>query len=300
MEIFEELNINEGLSLAFGFFDGIHLGHRAVIKSAVDFAKNNNTKSAVITFQDHPCCFFYNIKPQYIIRKHDKIKILGELGVDYLYFLKFDDYFANMNGSEYLKNVIVENFAPKAISTGFNHFFGSQKTGDIKLLRAMQKDFGYTYFEVPSVMYENEIISSTRIRENLILGNFELVNSMLGYEYFLEETVVEGQHLGEKIGFRTANLNYPENLVEVGRGVYKVKVKYDKKIYNGIANYGLHPTVGENFRPVLEVHIFDFDKEIYGEKIKVTFLKKIRDEKKFKSIEELKTQIKQDIIKAQK
>lgn len=295
MQTFNEINTNKGLSLAFGFFDGVHLGHQAVIKSAVDFAKENNTKSAIITFQDHPCCFFYNVQPKYIIRRHDKIKMFEDLGVDYLYILKFDEYLAMMDASNYLKDVVVKNFAPTAISTGFNHSFGAKKSGNVQLLCTMQKEFCYQYFEVAPILYNSEIISSTRIREDLALGNIEMVNAMLGYDYFLEETVVEGQKLGRTIGFKTANLIYPENLVEIGRGVYKVKVQHKDETYDGIANYGLRPTVANTDKPTLEVHILDFDKDIYGEELKVTFLKKIRDEKKFDSLDALKMQIQKDL-----
>jgi len=295
MQIFNEIDTNKGLSLAFGFFDGVHVGHRAVIKSAVDFARENGTKSAVVTFQDHPCCYFYQLQPQYIISKHDKIKFFEELGVDYLYFIKFDEYLAMMDASEYLKDVIVKNFAPSAISTGFNHSFGAKKTGDVHLLCTMQDEFCYQYFEVPPVLYDGEVISSTRIREDLAIGNVELVNSMLGYDYFLEETVIVGQKLGRQLGFKTANLVYPDNLVEIGKGVYKVKVEHNGETFDGVANFGLRPTVSKNEKNVLEVHILNFDKDIYGEKIKVIFSRKIRDEKKFNSLEELKTQIQEDI-----
>jgi len=295
MQVFDELNFNKGLSLAFGFFDGVHIGHQAVIKSAVDFAKKNGTKSAVITFQDHPCCYFYNLKPQYIIKKSDKAKFLEDLGVDYLYCIPFDDYLAMMSADDYMKEIIIKNFEPTAISTGFNHFFGAKKSGDVNYLKKMQGEFNYKYFEIPPMLFNGEVVSSTRIREDLMLGNIELVNSLLGYEYFLEETIVTGAQLGRKIGFKTANLIYPDNLVQIGRGVYKVSVEYKGEMFKGIANYGLHPTVGENDKYALEVHILDFDKEIYGEKIKVTFFKKVREEKKFDSIEELKAQIKKDI-----
>lgn len=295
MQTFDELNINKGLSLAFGFFDGVHLGHKAVIKSAVDFAHSNNTKSAIITFQDHPCCYFYNVKPKYIIAKQDKINFFEKLGVDYLYFLKFDEYLAMMDASKYLQDVIIKNFEPKAISTGFNHSFGAKKSGNVQLLCTMQKDFCYKYFEVSPVLYDREIVSSTRIREDLALGNIKMVNAMLGYNYFLEETVIEGEKLGRQLGFKTANLIYPDDLVEIGRGVYKVKVEYNGTTHDGIANYGLRPTVSDGEKSTLEVHILNFDHDIYGERIKVTFLKKIRDEKKFNSLEELKEQIKKDI-----
>ena len=295
MEIFQELNTNKGLSLALGFFDGVHIGHREVIKSAVDFAKENNTKSAIITFQDHPCCYFYDIQPKYIIQKHNKLKFLQDLGLDYVYFLKFDEYLAVMDASQYLHDVIIKNFAPTAISTGFNHFFGARKTGDVKLLCTLQNDFCYKYFEVKPVVYKNEIVSSTRIRDDLSFGNIEAVNHMLGYSYFIEEKVVHGEEIGRTIGFRTANLVYPDNLVEPGRGVYKVKVEHENKTYEGIANFGNRPTVNDNEKNILEVHILDFDKDIYGDWLKVTFLKKIRDEKKFNSLDELKAQIQQDI-----
>lgn len=299
MQIFNEITENKGLSLAFGFFDGMHLGHKAVIKSAVDFAKENNTKSAVITFQDHPCCYFYHVAPKYIISKPDKVKMFEELGVDYLYFLKFDEYLAMMEASEYLRDVIIKNFKPTAISTGFNHSFGAKKSGDVKLLCTMQNEFCYEYFEVQPVLYKDEVISSTRIREDLSLGNIELVNSMLGYDYFMEETVVEGEKLGRELGFKTANLIYPDTLVEIGRGVYKVKVQYGSEIFDGVANFGMRPTVSEQAKQILEVHLLNFDKDIYGEKLKVSFLKKIRDERKFDSLDELKLQIKEDILRAQ-
>lgn len=301
MQIFNELNENKGfpnkgLSLAFGFFDGVHIGHQAVIKSAVDHAKDMNTKSAVITFQDHPCCYFYHLQPKYIITKHEKVKMFENLGVDYLYFLKFDEYLASMEARDYMKEVIVKNFAPVSISTGFNHSFGAHKSGDVNFLSKSQEEFGYKYFEVPPVLYNSEVVSSTRIREDIALGNIEFVNAMLGYDYFLEETVIEGDKIGRTIGFKTANLIYPDNLVTVGKGVYKVKVEYSGQIYDGVANYGFRPTVANYGKQVLEIHILNFDKDIYGEKIKVNFLKKIRDEKKFGSIEELKVQIQEDVF----
>ncbi|MDD3436613.1 MAG: bifunctional riboflavin kinase/FAD synthetase [Candidatus Gastranaerophilales bacterium] len=297
MQIFNEIDINKGLSLAFGFFDGVHLGHQAVIKSAVNFARKNNTKSAIITFHNHPCCFFYHVKPKYLIKKHTKIELFEKMGVDYLYFLQFDEYLAMMNASDYLKDVIIKHFAPAAISTGFNYFFGANKSGNTELLCTMQNEFCYKYFEIPPVMFNNEVISSTAIRENLSHGNIELVNSMLGYNYFVEEIVVLGQQLGRELGFKTANLIYPNNLIEIGKGVYKATVDYKGKNYTAIANYGTRPTLFHDKKPVLEVHLLDFDENIYNETIKVNFIKKIREEKKFHSVEELKTQIKEDIDK---
>lgn len=295
MQIFNELNYNKGLSLAFGFFDGVHLGHQEVIKNAVDFGKKCSAKSAIITFQDHPCCYFYDIQPKYIVRRHDKYKLFEDLGVDYLYNLKFDENIAHMPAEQYLKDIIIKYFEPVAITTGFNYFFGAKKSGDVDFLTNMQKEYNYKYIQVPPMLYDNEIVSSTRIREDIALGNFEMVNKMLGYNYFLVGNVVEGEKIGRTIGYKTANLIYPDILVLPAKGVYKVSVEYEGETYGGIANYGLRPTIAHDNKAILEVHIFDFDKEIYGEQIKVNFLKKIRDEKKFNSLDELKMQIQKDI-----
>jgi len=295
MKIFNELNENKWLSLAFGFFDGVHLGHQAVIESAVSYAKENDKKSAIITFKNHPCCFFNHIKPKYITKISDKFLLFEKLGVDYVYCLDFDEHLALMSASDYLKEIIINYFEPCAISTGFNHFFGAEKSGNVKFLAKMQESFAYKYIEVPPVLFNNEVISSTRIRENIAIGNIELVNSMLGFEYSIEETVIKGRQIGGTIGFKTANLVYPKDMLEPAFGVYCVNVDYESKMYKGIANFGLRPTVDNTIHPILEVHILDFDKEIYGEKIRVHFLKKIRDEKKFGSLDELKAQIQKDI-----
>lgn len=295
MQIFYELNENKKLSLAFGFFDGIHLGHQAVIESAVSCAKKNGKKSAIITFKNHPCCYFNRIKPKYITKISDKFMFFEKFGVDYVYCLDFSEHFALMSAQNYLNEIIIKYFEPFAISTGFNHYFGAEKTGDVKFLAKYQEQFGYKYFEVSPVLFNNEVISSTRIRENIALGNIEFVNSMLGFEYSLEETVVKGSKIGQIIGFKTANLIYPKNILEPAYGVYSVKVGYNGKIYKGIANFGRRPTLDKTIHPVLEVHILNFEKEIYGEKIRVYFLKKMRDEKKFSSPEALKNQIQTDI-----
>lgn len=295
MEIFTELNTKSDLSLALGFFDGVHKGHQAVINSAVDFAKQNDVKSAVVTFQDHPCCYFYDVKPQYILQREDRIKLFEEQGADYLYILKFDQCIADMNAFEYLDKILMENFHPSTISTGFNHFFGAKKSGDVNYLKTMQKEFNYKYFEVSPQTIEDELISSTAIRKLLTEGDIELSNRMLGYSFFVKGTVIEGQKIGRTIGFKTANLVYPEELVEIPRGVYCATVDFEDKNYSAIANFGLRPTVSNSETPLLEVHIKDFDEDIYGETIKVNFLKKIRGEKKFSSLDELKEQIQKDV-----
>ena len=295
MQIFTELNKNPNLSLALGYFDGVHLGHKAVILSAVNFAHKNGNKSAVITFKDHPCCFFYGVCPKYILTREDRLSHLEVLGVDYVYILDFNAKLCMLSAQDYLKNVLIDNFSPKSISTGFNHYFGAKKSGGVDLLTQMQSVYGYKYFEVPPQKIGKDTISSTVIRDALSKGQIANANEMLGYNFTISGEVIKGQQLGRKIGFRTANLMYPPELIDLTFGVYSVIVHYQNAVYRGITNFGIRPTVSNTNQYSLETHILDFDRDIYGENIAVEFLKMIRLEKKFASIEELKKQIKDDI-----
>lgn len=361
MKIFTELNKNPNLSLALGFFDGVHLGHKSVIESAVDFARQNNTKSAVITFKDHPCCFLWGVKPKYILTRQARQEKIAELGVDYLYELDFESI-SGLTAEDYLKDVLINHFTPSAISTGWNHNFGYKKSGDTKFLKDNSNKFGYEYFELqpirqklpphPSPLpmgegadvselanfssagegkHTGEIISSTAIRKYLQAGKIEHANAMLGYKFSITGKVVEGNKIGRTIGYKTANIEYPPELIELPYGVYATDAMrttnlaqatspdgegwdgvIKQKVYESaptltpsptgegsfkaISNYGLRPTVNGN-KPVLEVHILDFDEDIYGENITVEFSRMLRSERKFKSLEELKEQIKCDISK---
>lgn len=309
MQIFTELNKNPNLSLALGYFDGVHKGHQKVIGTAVDFARKNGNKSAVITFNDHPCCFFYGVCPKYILTRDDRLKHLEALGVDYVYILDFNSKLCMLSAEDYLKNVLIDNFSPKSISTGFNHYFGAKKSGGVDLLTEMQAKYGYKYFEVPPQKLLNDTISSTEIRKLLSDGNIENANKMLGYNFTITGEVVKGQQLGRKIGFRTANLMYPSELIDLPFGVYSVQVSFPTPkskistlpqgegmpIYKGITNFGVRPTVSNSRQCTLETHILDFNKDIYGENISVEFIKMIRHEKKFDSVHDLKVQIAKDI-----
>lgn len=289
MKIFTELNKNPNLSLALGFFDGVHLGHKAVIKSAVDFAKQNGNKSAVITFSDHPCCYFWGVCPKYILSRKQREEKIEALGVDYLYELDFESI-AGLTAQDYLKDILINHFTPVSISTGWNHNFGCKKSGDVKFLRKNSKKYDYEYFELPPQKIDNEIISSTTIRKLLSDGEIERANLMLGSKFSISGEVVKGNQIGRTIGFKTANLVYPPELIELPYGVYSVDTNYGK----AIANFGIRPTV-KGSQALLEVHILDFEKDIYGENLTVYFNKMIRAERKFASLDALKEQISLDI-----
>ena len=289
MQIFKEPNINPNLSIALGFFDGVHIGHKKVIETAVNFAQNNNTKSAVITFSEHPYCYLKKISPKYILTKNDKEKAIEQLGVDYLYELDFKSI-SKLSAKEYLENILVKNFSPTAISTGWNHNFGCKKTGDVKFLHANENKYNYKYFELPPQKINNLIISSTTIRQYLSNGDIAKANSMLGYKFKITGKIIKGNQLGRTIGFPTANLSYPNELIELPHGVYSV----DTNFGTGIANYGSRPTIN-GAEPILEINILNFNQNIYGEVLIVEFNKMIRQEIKFPSLEALRQQIQLDI-----
>ena len=293
MQILHDLSENPNLSLALGYFDGVHIGHQAVIKNAVNFAKQNGGKSAVITFKDHPCCFFHGVCPKYILTRQYREKFIADLGVDYLYELDFEKL-AGLSAEEYLENILIKHFSPKSISTGFNHNFGHNKTGDVKFLEQESVKYNYKYFALPPQKYDGEVISSTKIRKLLSDGQIDTANKMLGRNFIIEGTVIKGRQIGRTIGFRTANILYPLELIDIPFGVYSVLVNYASQTYQGIANFGVRPTVNGH-GALLEVHIIDFERDIYGEVLEVKFIKMLRTERKFDSLDSLKQQISRDI-----
>lgn len=294
MEILNKLKSNENLAIALGFFDGVHLGHKAVINAAVDYAKKNNIKSAVVTFRQSPYVALNNVKPNYIITLEEKIKAIKKLGVDYLYLSDFTEDLAKQTASDYLKN-LVDDLHPKMIATGFNHYFGYNKSGGVDYLRLMQQEYGYEFKEINPIKLNEDVISSTAIRKALSNGDIPKANSMLGYRFYVKNEVIKGRQIGRTIGFKTANLKMPEKMINIPDGVYAVEVEVLGKKHMGIANFGSNPTVTDDSQKLLEVHIIDFNQDIYGELVKVSFLVKIRNEKKFQSLTELKTQIEKDI-----
>lgn len=298
MKIYTELNNNhKNLSLALGFFDGIHLGHVKVIKNAVKYARDNGLESAVITFSSHPAQKFNPNFEGYVMPPDKRFEYFEALGVDYCWVLDFETL-VNIEAEDYIKDILVKNFSPKAITSGFNHDFGKNKKGTPALLREFSDIFGYEYFEIPPVLMEGKTVSSSAVREYMRSGDIENLNKFLGYNFGFQGKVIHGNNLGSELGFRTANLNYPKDCVRLKYGVYGIIADIEGFKYKGIANFGVKPTLGDGVKsPVLEVHILDFNEDIYGKSISVEFKNFIRSEKKFNSIHDLTEQIKSDIGK---
>lgn len=293
MKIYNELNHNPNLSICLGFFDGVHQGHKVVLKNTVNLARQNGLASAVITFKEHPLCYLQNRIPKYILSIDDRLALIEQQGLDYAYVLDFDENIADALAYDYLKDFLVKYFSPKFITTGFNHYFGANKQGDADFLRAYQEEFGYKFFEIPPITFNNTLISSSKIRQLIKEGNTEDIKNLLGGHFYIKERVITGDRIGRTISFPTANIKYPEDIMMLPKGVYAVIVEIDGKKYKGMSNFGKRPTV-KGKELLLETHIFDFNENIYDKDIKVYFYKKIRNEVNFSSLPELKSQLVKD------
>lgn len=289
MEILTKLSkYPTGVVLILGFFDGVHLGHKAVISQAVTFAQKNNAKTVLITFKSSPKEYFTN-EAEYIMLRDNAYDLIEDFGVDYLLELDFGSI-VNLSAEEYLENFLIEKFKPISITTGFNHTFGKNKKGTPEFLSINAERLGYKYFYVEPIVFNDKIVSSTLIKEYLRQGLVDKANELLNSNFRLSSTVIKGNALGRKLGFPTANLLYPNKIVKLAYGVYKV-------IANGIPailNWGVKPTV-DGKTPILEVYLINFEDNLYDKELEIEFIKKIRDEKKFNSLEELQVQIKKDI-----
>jgi riboflavin kinase/FMN adenylyltransferase len=294
IETFAELAAQEApLHLALGVFDGVHTGHQAVIAEAVKAARDSGGKAFVVTFSPHPIRVIAPEKAptSLLATLDDKAEIVKALGVDGLLVIRFDTEFAKTGAEEFVRKICAGNVA--TIAVGVDWRFGSKRAGDVEMLRRMGGELGFNLIAVPPVMWDGERISSTRIRQAIRDANFEAVEKMLGRPYEVSGTVIEGRKLGRELGFPTANLRLGDQQLP-GDGVWAVEVDGSMK---GVANLGVRPTVGGGER-LLEVHVFGFSGDLYGKLLRVRFVKFIRSERKFASLEELREQIGKDAAEA--
>ncbi len=300
MLIFRSLQIPKklfGSVLAIGNFDGVHLGHQSVILKAKKIAKDSQSKVGVLTFEPHPKCYF---KKEYeyfrLTPFRTKIEILKSLGVEFVINLTFNKSLSKISANDFLKIFLIENLKVSHVVTGFDFVFGNKQSGDVDLIRKYSKDLRkFNYTEVSELNINNQEISSSHIRNLLRSGDVSKANLILSRQWTVVSRVIKGEQKARKIGFKTANLKI-NKYCDLCHGVYSVSIFIEKnnKEYFGIANFGIKPTFNK-VDPLLEIHIFNFDRVIYGKKIKVSFKKFIRREKKFESIQKLKEQIQDDI-----
>lgn len=283
--------------IATGFFDGVHIGHRHVISTLIDEARRRGDESMVVTFWPHPRNVLQDDARnlRLLTSLDEKTELLKGLGVDHVEVLPFTKEFSRLTSRQYIHEYLVGRFGCKAILLGYDNRLGSDLAGPDEIGKIAEAEgvdvILCSKIEIPGGL----VISSTKIRKAISSGCIEEANQMLGYEYSLLGVVVAGNQLGRTIGFPTANMQLYEPLKLVpGNGVYKVRVEAVGRILAGMCNIGLRPTVSHDTRLTIETNIFDFDEDIYGLPIKVTFLRKIRDEHRFSSISELKAQLEQD------
>lgn len=280
--------------IALGSFDGLHLGHKALVQKAMEVAKKNKGKSMIYTFKNHPLSIINReMMPKLLMDNDMKIRVLEHMGVDYLSLISFNKEFMEISPEDFICNII-KCYNAKGIIVGFNYRFGYKNLGDITLLKKLSIKYDFKLYVINPIKQNNELISSSRIR-NIISeqGDIKKANSMLYVPFSIEGKVVRGRQIGREIGFPTINLDYNKDFVIPKGGVYSTVVKYKDKLYKGVTNIGYNPTV-ENQKLSIETHILDFNNNIYDETIRVYFTGRIRDEKKFDSLEELACRIEKD------
>ena len=282
-----------------GAFDGVHKGHQQIIQKMKSIAASIDGETVIISFHPHPRKVISSVPGEIKQLTHisERIELLDKAGVDHLVVVPFDHRFSNMTADEYVKDFIVAHFKPAHIIVGYDHRFGNGRKGDFKLLEQLGKLYHFTVDEINEQLVDGAIVSSTLIRNCIADKNIQQANNLLGYPYAFEGFVVRGNQLGRTIGFPTANLhiNDEEKLIP-SNGVYAVKVKgacTDGSLLNGMMNIGVRPTV-DGHKKVIEVHIFNFDKDIYDQTITVQVFEFIRGEQKFDGLDALKNQLAQD------
>ena len=283
--------------IAIGNFDGVHRGHQEIFKLGKKIAKKNKTKFGVVTFSPLPSEFFQKQKNNNRITRDDiKIDLLKKNKVNFVFVCNFNKKFSNISAEQFVKDTIVKKLNATYVLVGKNFRFGHKRKGSVSLLKKYGKIYNYKVLDL-KLSKQNKIkISSTRIRSAIEQGNLELATKLLGRNWSIKEKVVPGRKIGRSLGFRTANIEIKNN-INPKTGVYAVRALVNNKKYAGVANFGVAPTFSRN-KMVLEINLFKKIPPFYGKTVEVFFIKRIRDEKKFKNRILLISQIKKDITKA--
>ena len=283
--------------VTIGSFDGVHLGHACMIQHLKEKAANIDGESVIISFEPHPREVLYprEKKIGILTTLEEKVTILEKYGVDHLIILKFTLEFAQQSYTDFVKKILIDKLKIKGLVVGYDHRFGKDRAGNFENLQELANKYGF-FLEKEVVFEEDDVnVSSTKIRNALTVGDITTVNRFLGYLYSITGKVVYGHHLGHKIGFPTANIQVSdERKLLPAIGVYAVKVIIGQEIFNGMLNIGIRPTVSNDGQVSCEVYIFDFSQDLYGKTITINFINRIRGERKFNDIEELRAQLQKD------
>jgi riboflavin kinase/FMN adenylyltransferase len=289
----ERMNLPGVVTL--GNFDGIHQGHRKIITRCIDEAKKINGQSIVVTY-DHQTSAIFKSHREFITLTDEKIEILKKLGVDVLILIPFSEKIKNMRADDFLKQLLIDKLNTRIIVIGYDHRFGKDREGNIHYLESRSGEFNYEVIQIDPVYYMDRIISSSRIRSVLVMGDIQKVNEQLGSPYVVFGSVVRGHQRGQLTGFPTANIHISENKLLPVDGVYfgKLELETNSVLLPCVVNIGKNPTFDNN-KISVEVHVLDFSENLYDLPVHIYFLGRLRDEKKFDGIESLKKQIQTDV-----
>ena len=293
---FESWDANQNTVVSIGMFDGVHIGHARVIQATTEMAKSRHLKSVIITFINHPSDYFLpNHKEKLLSSPTEKIKLIEALGVDYIFLLPFDHFMANYSASQFVSDVLIQKLNCKAMVLGYDNHFGKNREGTISFIKTHYSDI-MEAITVDAAIIKEETVSSSLIKSKIGFNDIPEANELLGYAFELSGKVVEGNKLGRTIGFPTANLSLTnETKLVPPTGVYESNVFVKGLSLKGITNIGYRPTIENSNLIKIETHILDFDQDIYHEFLTIQPGRKIRNEIKFESIEQLKLQIKADL-----
>lgn len=281
--------------LALGFFDGVHLGHQALLSETIRIGKNIGCETGVMTFKEHPLeLIFPNYTPWLITSNTEKETIIRDFGVDFVFINPFTERLMKLTPEEFITDYLLIKYNVKVIVVGFNYNFGYKGMGTTETLQELGRKYGFSVVILPPFIINTHSVSSTFIRELISCGQIDEVATYLGRKYKLSGIVIPGKGLGHQFGIPTANLKLNKKIILPSTGVYYTSVYYKGRCLHGLTNLGFNPTF-EKHPFSIETYIYDFDEDIYNEKITIEFNKKIRDEIKFDTIDDLINQIKKDI-----
>ncbi len=289
----DEFTALENAVVTIGTFDGVHIGHRKIISGICELADETGGETVILTFFPHPRMI---LNPEddslkLINTISEKAELLEQLGVDHLIITPFSRDFSNLSPDDYIRDVLVKKIGTKTIVIGYDHHFGKDRSGSLADLLRLGPDLGFTVVEIPEQDINEIAVSSTQVRRALLENDIEQANSFLGYPFFITGKVMRGDQIGRRIGYPTANISIeePYKLIPAD-GIFAVKVLHNQSVYKGMAYIGHRPTVN-GFTRNIEVNIFDFGQEIYGDVLKMEFIHYVRGDIKFSSLEELSAQL---------
>ncbi|MFI5150677.1 MAG: bifunctional riboflavin kinase/FAD synthetase [Bacteroidia bacterium] len=299
MKIYREISSFRNVSkpvLTTGTFDGVHLGHKKIISRLQELAQTSGGESVVLTFDPHPRMILYPDDDglRLLSTLDEKIDLLGKAGVQHLIICPFTKEFSRLSSLDFVRNILVNQIHTHKLVIGYNHHFGRNREGSFEHLKEFGPLYGFDVEEIPAQDVDHIEVSSTKIRAALQQGDVDTANAYLGHLYSLEGTVVKGRQLGRTLGFPTANLDTGNHFKLVpSDGIYAVLTEWKGTVYQGMMSIGMNPTVSGKQRTI-EVNILNFDRNIYGEKLRISFVKRMRDEVKFDGLDALKRQLEKD------